>query len=104
MLNDLGFIGNAIMVIAGLVIVLAAMVVLHSSDAVEISPRTIGAMLVGFSGAWCITKGLTLPPPHSADLLLPCGIAVWVIGSIWRRRNKPIRRSSDFTAHLTHHH
>jgi hypothetical protein len=60
--------------------------VLHLTYRAEISLRTIGALLVGAVGAWCVARASQPVQVPALDLILPVGVALWIIGARWRRR------------------
>lgn len=75
---------DLILILCGLVMLLAAMLVLHVSHAAELSMRSVSALLIGAGGAWCIARAFLGPPAALPDLLLPLGVAIWIAGALWR--------------------
>lgn len=80
---------NVILLLCGLVMLLAALLVLHLTHRAEVSLRTIGALLVGAGGAWCVARGTQAAEVPALDLILPVGVALWIVGAMWRRRALP---------------
>lgn len=95
MFSDL--IQMAVALLCGLILVAAALMVLHTSHSLEISPRAAAALMVGAAGAWIIVRALHGEHVLQGDpeSLLLIGAACWVMAARRRRRDHPLRRASD---------
>ena len=91
MLNDI------VLALCGLVLIVAAMAVLHVSHAAEISVRSASALLIGGAGCYYVGR-LFMPHDHAelVDLILPLGAVLWIGQAAWRRRGQPMRRATDW--------
>jgi hypothetical protein len=88
--------------LGGMVIVLAALYLLHACERGELSLRSISAALIGAGGAVRIGEALSVHRmPEWAIVLLPTGVALWIV-YVWRehrraqRQAHPMRRASDW--------
>jgi len=90
---------SAVQLLSGIVILLAALMVLKVSGKGELSLRAIAAMLVGIGGAVMIGDALTVTPvPQWCTALLPLGVALWIVHAARRHKGVPMRRVTDFAA------
>lgn len=74
-----------------------SLIVLHVCDRLELSIRSIAALLIGAWGATCIAGALQ---PHEAytldDIVGPLGVALWIGQAVARHRHVAMRRASDW--------
>lgn len=84
-------INEIVLAAAGAVLLVASFVALHSFKQREISCRTVAAFLIGAGGAWCVARAAHGVPVSPLDLVLPVGVALWVVSAGWRYRNQDIR-------------
>ena len=95
MLSDV--IQLAVALACGVILVAAALLVLHTSHALEVSPRAAAALMVGAAGAWIVVRALhgERVLQDGPEALLLIGAACWVLAALPRRQHHPLRRASD---------
>lgn len=95
MLNEL--LNCLVTVACGLTLFATAFVVLYSAHSLEISIRTIAALMIGAAGAWYIARALNgwqLRDEGPEGWLL-LGVTLWIWEARYQRRGQPMRRASD---------
>lgn len=90
MFNDL------VLIACSAVLFLTAVLVLKTCAAFEISTRSASAGLFAVAAIWCLKRAVVGPPASLAELALPAGVCIWLLGALWRRRGQPMRRASDW--------
>lgn len=89
---------NVLLVASGALMLLAAQAVLQKSRRAEMSLRALAALAVGAGGLTCVAQGIGLVPPPWSHVLLPLGVALWVLHAARRHQGQPMRRASDWAA------
>lgn len=90
---------NAALFGSGFVLLLAAVVVLKTAPRLDLSLRTVAAILIGIGGAVQIADAISVEPLPAWEMVaLPLGIALWVGRALYARRGQQMRRESDWAS------
>lgn len=89
---------DMVMMLSGLVILLAATALLAASARREVSLRSAAALCIGGGAIWTMVQALQPYPRQPADVLLPLGVALWVLYAAWAHRGRTIGSATDFGA------